>query len=180
MVIGEQPFQSLAEHYRKPIVITGFEPLDILQSIHLVLRQINDSRNEVENQYTRVVRQQGNPVGLEAIHDVFELGDFFELRGLGSIGESGVRIRDKYADYDAERRFSVPNLHIADPEACQCGEVLTGAIRPWECALFGNKCTPQTPMGALMVSSEGSCAAYYNFGDVNALLEKRAQHSASA
>ncbi len=132
-----------------------------------------EHRHQVENQYKRVVRQEGSSTGLDAIHDVFELRDFFELRGLGSIDQSGVRMHDRYADYDAERKFDVPSLHIADPESCQCGEVLTGAIRPWECRLFGNECTPQSPMGALMVSSEGACAAYYNFGNINELLEKR-------
>ncbi len=180
MVVGERPFYFVASHYRKPIVITGFEPLDILQSLWMLLRQMAEGRCEVENQYARVVAEEGNTAGLEAIAEVFELREFFEWRGLGSIDHSGVRIRDAYARYDAERRFAVPNLRIADPKSCQCGEVLKGVIRPWECKIFGGACTPQTPMGALMVSSEGACAAYYNFGDLTSLREKRHASSGSA
>jgi len=178
MVVGEQPFQFIAEQYHKPIVITGFEPIDILHSIYLVLKQMADKRCEVENQYQRVVQADGNAQGLSAIHEVFELREFFEWRGLGSIDHSGVRMRDSYASYDAEKKFQVPNLKIADPKSCQCGEVLKGVIRPWECKVFGSQCNPETPMGALMVSSEGACAAYYNFGDLDELLQKRELKSA--
>ena len=173
MVVGEQPFQFVAEHYRRPIVITGFEPLDILQSIWMLLRQLAEGRCEVENQYKRIVPRAGNKAGLEAIARVFELREFFEWRGLGSIDHSGVRMRPAYARFDAERKFSMPNLRITDPRSCQCGEVLKGAIRPWQCKVFGGACTPETPMGALMVSSEGACAAYYNFGDPEALAQRR-------
>lgn len=173
MVVGEQPFQFIPETYHKPIVITGFEPLDILQSIYMVIRQFAEGRCEVENQYARVVPKSGNLPGLQAIQQVFELREFFEWRGLGSIDHSGVKMRDDFADYDAERKFQVPNLKIADPKSCQCGEVIKGVIRPWECKVFGTSCSPQNPMGALMVSSEGACAAYYNFGNLPELLEKR-------
>ncbi|RMG34992.1 MAG: hydrogenase formation protein HypD [Gammaproteobacteria bacterium] len=173
MVVGEQPFQFVAQHYHRPIVITGFEPLDILQSIWMLLRQMADGRCEVENQYARVVASRGNTAGLQAIAQVFELREFFEWRGLGSIDHSGVRMRPEYARFDAEQKFSVPNLRITDPKSCQCGEVLKGAIRPWQCKVFGTGCTPETPMGALMVSSEGACAAYYNFGDLQELLQRR-------
>ena len=173
MVVGEQPFEFVAQIYHKPIVITGFEPLDILQSIAWLLKQICEGRCEVENQYTRVVPKQGNPPGLAAIHKVFELREFFEWRGLGSIDHSGVRMREAYAAYDAEQKFAMPNLKIADPKSCQCGEVLKGVIRPWQCKVFGTACTPETPLGALMVSSEGACAAYYNFGNLPELLAKR-------
>ncbi len=175
MVVGEKPFRFVAEDYRKPIVITGFEPLDILQALWMLLRQLAERRCEVENQYTRVVRADGNRAGLEAISKVFELREFFEWRGLGSIDHSGVRIRDEYARFDAERKFAVPNVRIADPKSCQCGEVLKGVIKPWECKVFGTACTPETPMGALMVSSEGACAAYYNFGriDLDDLITQR-------
>ena len=173
MVVGERPFDFVAECYQKPIVITGFEPLDILQSIWMLLKQIKEQRHEVENQYARIVPSDGNEPGLEAISKVFELREFFEWRGLGSIDHSGVKIRDTYAAFDAERKFAVSNIKIADPKSCQCGEVLKGVIRPWECKVFGTACTPETPMGALMVSSEGACAAYYNFGNLNELLEKR-------
>jgi hydrogenase expression/formation protein HypD len=173
MVVGEQPFEFVAETYRKPIVVTGFEPLDILQSIWMLLKQLQESRHEVENQYARIVPRDGNEPGLEAISRVFELRDFFEWRGLGSIDHSGVRMREEFSDFDAETKFSVPNLKIADPKSCQCGEVLKGVIRPWECKVFGSQCNPETPMGALMVSTEGACAAYYNFGNLDELLRKR-------
>lgn len=175
MVVGEKPFEFVATHYDKPIVITGFEPLDILQSLHMLLVQLDEGRHEVENQYKRIVAAGGNRPALEAVGKVFELREFFEWRGLGSIDHSGVKMRDGYAIYDAERKFAVENLKIADPKSCQCGEVLKGVIRPWECKVFGSACTPETPMGALMVSSEGACAAYYNFGDLQELLAKREQ-----
>jgi hydrogenase expression/formation protein HypD len=164
MVVGEAPFRFVAEDYGKPIVITGFEPLDILQSLWMVIRQLAEGRCEVENQYRRIVPPEGNSAGLEAVAKVFELREFFEWRGLGSIDHSGVRMREEYARFDAERKFPVPSLKIADPRSCQCGEVLKGVIRPWECKVYGRQCTPQTPMGALMVSSEGACAAYYQYG----------------
>ena len=164
MVIGARPFDFVARDYNRPIVITGFEPLDILQSIWMLLRQIAEGRCEVENQYSRVVPPAGNRAALEAISKVFEIREFFEWRGLGSIDHSGVRIREEYAAWDADRNFAVPNLKIADPKSCQCGEVVKGVIKPWECKIFGTACTPETPMGALMVSSEGACAAYYQYG----------------
>ena len=173
MVVGEQPFEFVAQTYNKPIVVTGFEPLDILHSIWMLLKQLVEQRVEVENQYARIVPSEGNEPGLDAISKVFELREFFEWRGLGSIDHSGVRMRNTYSRFDAERKFSVPNLKIADPKSCQCGEVLKGSIRPWECKVFGNACTPETPMGALMVSTEGACAAYYNFGNLAELLQKR-------
>jgi hydrogenase expression/formation protein HypD len=173
MVIGARPFGFVAERYRRPIVITGFEPLDILQSIWMLLEQIAAGRAEVENQYARAVRDEGNAVGLEAIGRVFQLREFFEWRGLGSIDHSGIEMRDAYARFDAERKFSVKHLKIADPKACQCGEVLKGVLRPWECKVFGGACTPETPLGALMVSSEGACAAYYKFADVEQLVRRR-------
>jgi hydrogenase expression/formation protein HypD len=170
MVVGEQPFHFIADKYKKPIVITGFEPLDILQSIWMLIKQLAERRSEVENQYARVAASAGNQPGLDAIGRVFELREFFELRGLGSIDHSGVKIKDDYARFDAERKFPVPNIKIADPKQCQCGEVLKGVIKPWQCKVFGSSCTPETPMGALMVSSEGACAAYYNFGNLPELM----------
>ncbi len=175
MVVGEKPFEFVAETYDKPIVVTGFEPLDILQSIWMVLKQLAENRCEVENQYARIVAATGNPPGLDAISKVFELREFFEWRGLGSIDHSGVKMREHFSGFDAERKFSVPNIKIADPKSCQCGEVLKGVIRPWECKVFGSSCTPEIPMGALMVSTEGACAAYYNFGNLPELLAKRKQ-----
>jgi hydrogenase expression/formation protein HypD len=164
MVIGTRPYRFIAEHYRRPVVIAGFEPLDVLQSIWMVLKQLAEGRCEIENQYNRVVPEEGNPAALGAVARVFELREFFEWRGLGSIDHSGVRLRTAYALFDAERKFSVPALRIADPKSCQCGEVLKGVIKPWECKVFGKACTPELPLGALMVSSEGACAAYYQFG----------------
>ncbi len=164
MVIGERPFDFIAKDYAKPLVITGFEPLDILHSLWMLLQQFESNRCEVENQYSRIVSPDGNAPGLEAINKVFENRDFFELRGLGSIDHSGACIKEAYAAYDVERKFAVPNMQIADPKSCQCGEVVTGVIKPWDCKIFGSKCNPENPIGALMVSSEGACAAYYNNG----------------
>ncbi|MBA2238955.1 MAG: hydrogenase formation protein HypD [Lysobacter sp.] len=175
MVIGSAPYEFIARHYRKPLVIAGFEPLDILQSIWMVLKQLAEGRSEVENQYQRVVSDAGNDPALNAVHKVFQLREFFEWRGLGSIDHSGIRLRDGYARFDAERKYSVPNLKIADPKSCQCGEVLKGAIKPWQCKVFGTACTPETPLGSLMVSSEGACAAVYSYGriDLAEILKRR-------
>ncbi len=173
-VIGTRPYRFIPETYGRPVVIAGFEPLDILHALWRVLIQIRDGTPSVENQYRRVVREEGNRAALEAIARVFELREFFEWRGLGSIDHSGVRIREAYARYDAERRFSIPALKIADPRSCQCGEVLKGVLKPWQCKVFGTACTPETPLGALMVSSEGACAAWYQYGDLDRVLEARA------
>ncbi|MCB9961670.1 MAG: hydrogenase formation protein HypD [Rhodobiaceae bacterium] len=167
MVIGEAPYRFIAERYKRPLVISGFEPLDVLHSIAMVLKQIAEGRAEIENQYSRIVPKNGNEQAQAAISRVFELREFFEWRGLGSIDHSGVRIRDAYAHYDAERKFAVPALKIADPAACQCGDVLKGLLKPQDCKVFGRACTPETPLGALMVSSEGACAAYYQYGDLD-------------
>jgi hydrogenase expression/formation protein HypD len=175
MVIGNSSYRFIAEHYKKPLVVAGFEPLDIMHSIWMVLVQIAEGRVEIENQYNRVVPDGGNRVALDAIGRVFQLREFFEWRGLGSIDHSGVRVRDAYARYDAERKFSVPALKIADPKSCQCGEVLKGVIKPWDCKVFGKACTPETPLGALMVSSEGACAAYYQYGDVEKIHYARTE-----
>jgi hydrogenase expression/formation protein HypD len=163
IIIGTKPYEFIAQHYRKPMVVSGFEPLDVLQSVWMVLRQIAEGRAEVENQYARVVSAGGNAAALRAIETVYELREFFEWRGLGSIDYSGVRFRKAYARFDAECRFAVPNVQIADPAACQCGDVLKGALKPHQCKVFGTACTPETPLGALMVSSEGACAAYYRY-----------------
>ena len=164
MVIGTGVYEFIARHYHKPITIAGFEPLDVLQSLWMVLRQIDEGRCEVENQYGRVVPAAGNAIALRAIAEVYEPREFFEWRGLGSIDHSGVRLRDKYALFDAEQKFAVPNVRIADPMACQCGEVLKGLIKPRQCRVFGTACTPETPLGSLMVSTEGACAATYHYG----------------
>jgi len=166
MVIGTTPYEFVAKFYGKPMVIAGFEPLDVLQSIWMVLRQIAEGRCEIENQYARIAPERGNSPALETVARVYELREFFEWRGLGSIDHSGVRMRPEYARFDAERKFTVKGVSIADPKSCQCGEVLKGVIKPWQCKVFGGACTPETPLGALMVSSEGACAAYYQYGGV--------------
>lgn len=163
-VIGAEPYAYIPREHGKPLVVSGFEPLDILTSIYLLLRQFAEGRCEVENEYSRVVPWAGNPKALAVIDQVMEVRETFEWRGLGWIPESALRLRERYAAFDAERIYAVPGVRVADPKACQCGEVLRGAIKPWECKVFGTACTPETPIGTCMVSSEGACAAYYNFG----------------
>ncbi len=163
-VIGCRPYEFIAREYGKPLVVAGFEPLDILRSIHMLLLQLSEGRSEVENQYGRVVPWDGNLRALKAINETMQLRPYFEWRGLGFISHSALRVRDAYAAFDAERLFEIPGGRVADPKACQCGEVLKGVLKPWECKVFGTACTPETPIGTCMVSSEGACAAYYNFG----------------
>jgi hydrogenase expression/formation protein HypD len=163
-VVGNRPYRFVSERYGKPLVTAGFEPLDILQAIVMLLLQIREGRCEVENQYSRVVRDAGNPRALQILAEVFELRPHFEWRGLGFISQSALKLRSEFAEWDAELRYEVPGVRVADPKACQCGEVLKGVIKPWECKVFGTACTPETPIGTCMVSSEGACAAYYNFG----------------
>ncbi|MFF3665617.1 hydrogenase formation protein HypD [Microtetraspora malaysiensis] len=163
-VIGCRPYEFIAHTYGKPLVVTGFEPLDVLRSVYQILTQLAHGRSQVENQYARVVPWNGNPKALNAISRVMELRPYFEWRGLGSISHSALQMTEKYAAYDAERLFHIPGVRVADPKACQCGEVLKGVLKPWECKVFGTACTPETPIGTCMVSSEGACAAYYNFG----------------
>jgi hydrogenase expression/formation protein HypD len=162
-VIGCRPYEWIAEDEHKPVVISGFEPLDMLQSIVMLLRQLKSGKAKVENQYRRVVAWEGNRAALRAMAEVFQLRPYFEWRGLGFISQSALRIRDSYAEWDSERRFSIPGVRVTDPKAAQCGEVLKGVLKPAQCKLFGRECTPEHPVGALMVSSEGSCAAYFNY-----------------
>jgi len=163
-VIGCRPYEFIANSYGKPVVVAGFEPLDILQSIYMLMLQLSQGRSEVENQYSRVVPWNGNLVALKAIGETMELRPYFEWRGLGFISHSALKVRESYADFDAELLFDVPGVRVADPKACQCGEVLKGVLKPWECKVFGTACTPETPIGTCMVSPEGACAAYYNYG----------------
>ncbi len=172
MVIGMQPYTFIARDHRKPMVIAGFEPLDIIQSVQMIAQQISEGRAEIENQYGRVVRPEGNVKALEAMDRTMELRPFFEWRGLGLITHSALKLRPEFAAWDAELRFEVPGIRVADPQACQCGEVLKGAIKPWECKVFGTACTPETPIGTCMVSSEGACAAYYNYGRFSIASER--------
>ena len=162
-VIGCRPYEWIAKGEGKPVVTSGFEPLDLLQSIVMLLRQLESGEAKVENQYKRVVPWEGNRAALKVMAEVFELRPYFEWRGLGFISQSALRIRDKYAAWDAERRYTVPETRVTDPKSAQCGEVLKGVLKPAQCKLFGKECTPEHPIGALMVSSEGSCAAYYNY-----------------
>ena len=162
-VIGCRPYEWIAKNEGKPIVVSGFEPLDLLQSIVMLLVQLQRKEAKVENQYTRVVPWEGNRAALRVMAEVFELRPYFEWRGLGFISQSALRIKPSYAEWDAEQRFHVPGIRVTDPKAAQCGEVLKGVLTPAQCKLFGKECTPETPVGALMVSSEGSCAAYYNY-----------------
>ncbi len=163
-VAGTRPYDFIAEEFGKPVVVSAFEPVDILQSVVMLVRQLHEGRCEVENQYTRVVRRDGNPHAFEALARVFTLRDSFEWRGLGEIELSAFRLRDELAGFDAERRFVLPGLRVPDRAACQCGEVLVGALKPWQCKVFGTACTPERPLGTCMVSSEGACAAYYAYG----------------
>ncbi len=163
-VVGARPFEFIPADYGKPIVVAGFEPLDILASIRMILAQLGAGEAKVENQYKRVVPYEGNPAALKAMAEVFELRPHFEWRGLGFISQSALKLSDSYAEFDAELRYSVPGVRVADPKACQCGEVLKGVIKPWECKVFGTACTPEHAIGTCMVSPEGACAAYYNYG----------------
>ncbi|KKD37854.1 MAG: hydrogenase formation protein HypD [Limnoraphis robusta] len=171
MVIGSNPYQIIAEKYDKPVVVSGFEPLDIVQSIWMLLQQLVDRRCEVENQYKRLVQPDGNPMALEAIKKVFEVREEFEWRGLGEIAQSGLKINSNYAQFDAEVKFNISDVKVPDAAACQCGEILKGVLKPWQCKVFGTACTPETPIGTCMVSSEGACAAYYKYGRLSTVAK---------
>ncbi|HUQ45339.1 MAG TPA: hydrogenase formation protein HypD [Gemmatimonadaceae bacterium] len=165
-IIGIRPFDFIPRDYGLPIVVSGFEPSDILQSVVMILRQLSGDNGpvRVENQYARVVRDGGNRRAMEMLAETMRLRPFFEWRGLGFISQSALALSPEFAEFDAEVRFTVPNVRVTDPKACQCGEVLKGAIKPWQCKVFGAACTPETPIGSCMVSPEGACAAYYNYG----------------
>ncbi len=154
-VVGARPFEFIPADYGRPIVVSGFEPLDVLQGVQMILKQLAEGRCEVENQYTRVVPYEGNLRALEVMSEVFELRPHFEWRGLGFISQSGLKLSEAYADFDAEQRWEVPGIRVADPKACQCGEVLKGVIKPFECKVFGTACTPERPIGTCMVSVGG-------------------------
>lgn len=176
MVIGLRPYTFIAHAHHKPVVVAGFEPLDIIQSVSMLVKQLHEGRAEVENQYARVVRPEGNVKALEAMARTMELRPFFEWRGLGFITQSALKLRPGFAEWDAELRYKVPGLRVADPKACQCGEVLKGVIKPWECKVFGTACTPETPIGTCMVSPEGACAAYFNYGRFSMASERNRLH----
>lgn len=163
-IIGCEPYAFIAAERGKPLVVSGFEPLDILQSVFQLVDQLAAGRCEIENQYGRVVPWEGNRRALDVVDEVFATRETFEWRGLGWIPFSALELRERYAAFDAERIFTIPGVRVADPKACQCGEVLQGTLEPWQCGVFGTACTPETPIGTCMVSSEGACAAYYNYG----------------
>jgi hydrogenase expression/formation protein HypD len=162
-IIGSRAYDFVAERYERPIVIAGFEPVDVIQSIGLLIDQLNEGRCEVENQFTRAVTRHGNQKAQQLMAEVFEPRETFEWRGLGEISRSALRPKGSFAAFDAERVFEMEPARVSDPRACECAAVLRGAIHPSECKVFGTACTPQTPIGACMVSSEGACAAYYTY-----------------
>ncbi len=163
-VTGSRPYEPCAAQYRMPVVIAGFEPLDVMQAILMLVRQLNEGRAEVENEFTRAVSREGNLKAQDLVADVFGLRKTFEWRGLGWVPDSGLQIREKYAAFDAERRFELPYQSVADNKACACSAIIRGVMKPLECKLFGSVCTPDNPIGSCMVSSEGACAAYYTYG----------------
>ena len=163
-VIGTEPYAALAEKYRKPVVVAGFEPLDVVQAILMLVRQVNEGRHEVQNQYIRAVTAEGNLIAQREMDEIFELRPSFEWRGLGELALSALRLRDAYADLDAEKRFLIETVPAADNAACECGEILRGIKKPAECKLLGTLCSPDMPMGSCMVSPEGACAAHWTYG----------------
>jgi hydrogenase expression/formation protein HypD len=163
-IIGSRPYEFFAEEYQKPVVIAGFEPLDVMQAILMLVRQVNDGRCEVENEFSRAVSREGNLKAQALVAEVFELRREFEWRGLGTVPYSALRLKEKYAAFDAERRYALLDRKVADHKACECGAILRGVKRPADCRLFGNACTPENPLGSCMVSSEGACAAHYTYG----------------
>ncbi len=171
-VIGSKAYEPFAERYGKPIVIAGFEPLDVMQSALMLIRQLNEGRRQVENEYTRAVTREGNQKAQRVMREVFTLRHSFEWRGLGLIPDSALRIKAEYAEFDAETRFKIPAVQGSDVKGCECPAILRGAKRPADCKLLGTVCTPENPMGSCMVSSEGACAAYWSYG--------RLRHSARA
>lgn len=172
-VIGSRPYEFFAEEYQRPVVIAGFEPLDVLYAILMLIRQLNEGRAEVENEFTRGVTRAGNGKAQALVADVFELRPEFEWRGLGNVAYSGLRIRQSYAQYDAERRFRMTQQPSRENKACQCPAIIRGAKKPTDCAIFGTVCTPRNPIGSCMVSSEGACAAYYRYRFRRPLVKKR-------
>lgn len=163
-IIGSHPYEYFAEEYAKPVVIAGFEPLDVLQAIRMLVRQVNEGRHEVENEFARAVTRDGNTKAKALVAEIFELRKSFEWRGLGLVPYSALRIKEPFAAWDAERRWDVPQDSVPDNKACDCGAILRGVKKPTDCKLFGTVCTPENPMGSCMVSAEGACAAHWTYG----------------
>lgn len=176
-IIGSQPYEFFAEEFHKPVVIAGFEPLDIMQSALMLVRQINEGRHEVENEYTRVVSREGNRKAQALVAGVMELRRSFEWRGLGLVPYSALRIKKTYREFDAEKRYEMPVIKAFDVKGCECPRILRGVKQPTDCKLFGAVCTPENPMGSCMVSSEGACAAYWSYGRFR---EPQAQQESAA
>ncbi|HNG50538.1 MAG TPA: hydrogenase formation protein HypD [Plasticicumulans sp.] len=163
-VIGSRPYEYFAAEYAKPVVIAGFEPLDVLQAVRMLVRQVNAGQSCVENEFARAVSRDGNRKAQKLVAEVFELRKHFDWRGLGRVPYSALRIKSAWADFDAERRFAPEPRAVPDHKACECAAILRGVKRPQDCRLFGSACTPETPMGSCMVSSEGACAAHWSYG----------------
>jgi len=163
-IIGSRPYEFFAEEYRKPVVIAGFEPLDVMQAIRMLIRQVNEGRAEVENEFSRAVGRDGNKKAQALVAEVFEMRKNFEWRGLNILPYSALRIRGQFAEFDAEKRFPLGYSSVPDHKACECGAILRGVKRPQDCKIFGTVCTPENPVGSCMVSSEGACAAHYTYG----------------
>ncbi|HLO62783.1 MAG TPA: hydrogenase formation protein HypD [Azonexus sp.] len=163
-IIGSRPYEFFAEEYRKPVVIAGFEPLDVMQAIKMLIRQVNEGRAEVENEFARAVSRDGNLKAQQLVAEVFEMRKHFEWRGLNILPYSALRIRSQFAEFDAEKRFPLGYASVPDHKACECGAILRGVKRPQDCKIFGTVCTPENPVGSCMVSSEGACAAHYTYG----------------
>jgi hydrogenase expression/formation protein HypD len=162
-IIGSKPYEPFAAAYRRPVVIAGFEPLDVLQAVHMLVRQINRGDAVVENQFTRGVTRDGNRKAQALVADALELREQFEWRGLGTLRQGGLRVRPVYAQFDAERRFELQFSPAHENSACRCPAIIRGVVKPTDCTLFGTACTPRDPIGSCMVSSEGACAAYYKY-----------------
>jgi hydrogenase expression/formation protein HypD len=163
-IIGSQPYEYFAEEHRRPVVIAGFEPLDVMQAILMLVRQVNDGRAEVENEFTRAVTREGNLKAKALVAEVFELRKSFEWRGLGEVPYSALAIKERYRAFDAEARYGIRYRPVPDHKACECGAILRGVKQPADCRVFGTACTPDNPIGSCMVSSEGACAAHYSYG----------------
>jgi len=176
-IIGTQPYEFFAEEFQRPVVIAGFEPLDVMQSALMLIRQINAGRHEVENEYTRVVTREGNVKAKALVAEVFELRRSFEWRGLGTVPYSAFKVKEAYAGFDCERRFDMPAIAAADNKGCECPAILRGAKRPTDCKLFATVCTPDNPLGSCMVSSEGACAAYWSYGRFRGSVKSSAERA---
>lgn len=170
IVIGSQAYEAVSQKYKKPIVISGFEPLDVLHSILMLIELINSNRSAVENQYTRAVTREGNLRSQAMMAEVFELRSSFEWRGLGKIPNSALKIKSTFASFDAEHRFKLPDSVGVEHKQCDCGAILRGMKKPSDCKLFAKVCTPENPLGSCMVSSEGACAAVYAYGRSSAYV----------